>query len=186
MNLANKPISNRSCRGLPTRTCNCARTAPSRSGCSTGSIIAACAAQSCAIGAPNSCRLRLPVSSHVSSWPCDNAYQIYSAPKGQLTDPHAFVKANSVYGAAGLVNGSAEFKLKRSDSVTSVNSYFFKASSNDSGKKPNETPSQSDLEQIYLRLCLNCSAVLEKKYKTLKDKLMKSKFTECYNVASDS
>lgn len=110
----------------------------------------------------------------------------------QLTDPDTFVKAHSLLTNGGLTNGAAsgEFKLRRSDSITSANSYFFKSTSSSdpslsgssSAAKKNASKHNHDLDQIYLRLCLNCSDLLEKKYKRLKDKLIKSKFTDYYNV----
>ena|SRR5579883_690229 len=99
----------------------------------------------------------------------------------QLTDSEALMRAYKDSNGMFKNDSIGEFKLKRSDSVTSVNSYFFKTGASEQGK--NSFPHQNhNLAQIYLRLCLNCSAILEKKYRVLKDKLIKSKFTEYYNV----
>ena len=102
----------------------------------------------------------------------------------QLTDPDTLVRAHAS-NIKGIGNGTTEFKLKRSDSMSSVNSYFFKSTGSDHSLSSSPSSKKTvahDLEHIYLRLCLNCCALLEKKYKVLKDKLIKSNFTDLYNV----
>jgi hypothetical protein len=86
-----------------------------------------------------------------------------------------------------------EFRLKRADSITSVNSYF----TNDSAKTSRTSFPVSSLlssvgvvnkkaplnfEQLHLRLCLNCGLALEKKYKSVKDKIIKPKIINLYDV----
>lgn len=105
--------------------------------------------------------------------------------KEKLTDPEGFVGGQQRNG------GVQEFKLKRSESLTSVNSSYFFNKSNNSDKSSmnnggdNHLKKVPDLEQFYLRLCCNCSDRLEKKYKTLKDKNIKSKFSAYYEVYID-
>ncbi len=85
--------------------------------------------------------------------------------------------------------------MRRSDSISSVNSYFFKSTSTSSdNQKLNNTfdfsalkfgisqPNQSNLDQIFLRLCFDCGVSLEKKYKVLKDKIVRSTFSNLYGV----
>jgi hypothetical protein len=108
-------------------------------------------------------------------------YYFVSHKKEQLTDPEGFVGGQQRNG------GVQEFKLKRSESLTSVNSSYFFNKSNNSDKSSinngdNHLKKVPDLEQFYLRLCCNCSDRLEKKYKTLKDKSIKSKFSAYYEV----
>ena len=80
-----------------------------------------------------------------------------------------------------------EFKLRRSDSITSLNSYFsFKPNVANSGEQEPHTLAESThqikLEQIFLRLCMNCSHLLEKKYNSFRDKMVKPTFVSHYEV----
>ena len=84
-----------------------------------------------------------------------------------------------------------EFKLKRSESITSVNSYFSyksgtSSSSNNNANKllANLTTSQKEvnLDLMYLRLCCDCGKQLEKKYKSFKDKMVQPEFANLYDV----
>ena len=102
--------------------------------------------------------------------------------KEQLTDPDSFIKSMAVDGA------KPEFKLRRSDSITSLNSYFsFKPAVVNSGEQePPQTLAESShqvkLDQIFLRLCMNCSHLLEKKYNSFRDKMVKPTFVSHYEV----
>lgn len=78
--------------------------------------------------------------------------------KEQLTDPTMFMRDN-------------ELKFKRSNSNTSINSHQIQL---------NDEP-QSSNEQ-YLRLCINCSKLLNKKYQLMKDKANKPKIFDLYDV----
>lgn len=73
-----------------------------------------------------------------------------------------------------------EFKLKRSDSMTSINSYFFKPTQ--SNAENSNQKSSTLLNQIHLRLCLNCGLILEKKYNIQKDKIIRPEFANLYDV----
>ncbi len=96
-----------------------------------------------------------------------------------------------------------EFKLRRADSITSVNSYFFKSNSDSNqqqtdnndlakksfglsklsfGKMGSYNQAKSNPDQTYLRLCFDCGLTLEKKYKQLKDKTVRSHFSILYDV----
>ncbi|RNA41431.1 rabenosyn-5-like [Brachionus plicatilis] len=90
-----------------------------------------------------------------------------------LTDPDIFIKAQNK-------PEEIEFKLKRSDSITSINSYFFK-STQSAGDGPNQK-SISSFDQMHLRLCLNCGLILEKKYNIQKDKIIRPEFASLYDI----
>jgi hypothetical protein len=94
-----------------------------------------------------------------------------------------FLKANSN-------DNQTEFKLKRSDSLTDVNSLsFFKLFDqdnveNENGKNKNAKSNKKvlNLDQVYLRICFDCGRILEKKYKSLKDKIVRPIFDNLYDV----
>lgn len=74
-----------------------------------------------------------------------------------------------------------EFKIKRADSMTSVNSYFG-GNSSESGsvEKSGKIPKK---DQMFLRLCGDCGRILEKKFKSFKDNASNNKFTSKYDVS---
>ena len=93
-----------------------------------------------------------------------------------VTDPNAFITKSS------------EFKLRRSQSITSLNSYLFKTNKKKSKETLHDgtsttTTQKFDTSLIYLRLCINCSALLEKKYKSCRDKMTKPVFVAQYDVS---
>lgn len=114
----------------------------------------------------------------------------------QLTDPELFVKT-----ITDNVNSSSdpekqtEFRLRRSESINSVNSYFFKSPHHNHNhhhhsQTNNHSESQSlkkklDLNQIFLRLCINCSTIVEKKYKSYREKLVRTQFAALYEVIKE-
>ena len=118
--------------------------------------------------------------------------------KEQLTDPDSFIKAQTTKLVAGSNEQHkappTEFKLKRSDSITSVNSYFFHSSSNSSSsnslssalgqskKQAKGTVKEINFDLIYLRLCFDCGKLLEKKYKSFKDRMVQPEFANLYDV----
>lgn len=96
--------------------------------------------------------------------------------KEQLTDPDSLLKAHT------NSTEEIEFKLKRSDSITSVNSYFFKSTQESKEKLNTKDKSPLNTDQTYLRLCFDCGRLLEKKYKSLKDKIIRPEFANLYDV----
>lgn len=77
---------------------------------------------------------------------------------------------------------SQEFKLRRSNSITSLNSYFFhnkQVTVTKSTDISGLTKNQKSL--IFLRLCPNCSFLCEKVYRSSKDKQTKSTFVDYYD-----
>lgn len=64
--------------------------------------------------------------------------------------------------------------------MTSVNSYFFKSTQSNSENSIQK--SSSSIEQMHLRLCLNCGLILEKKYNIQKDKIIRPEFANLYDV----
>ncbi len=102
----------------------------------------------------------------------------------QLTDPDLLTKSSEN-------QQQSEFKLRRSESITSLNSYFFKTNKksretkmNNKNNNSEDTPLQKfDTSQIYLRLCINCSSLLEKKFKSCRDKITKPVFVAKYDVS---
>ena len=116
----------------------------------------------------------------------------------QLTDPDAFVKAQTAKYSSGSSEQAkaapTEFKLKRSDSITSVNSYFsYKSTTSSSTSESNAsklfnsltsnyTSKEVNFDIIYLRLCCDCGKQLEKKYKFFKEKIIQPEFANLYDV----
>ncbi|CAF0796127.1 unnamed protein product [Brachionus calyciflorus] len=94
-----------------------------------------------------------------------------------LTDPDSLLKAHS------NKSEQIEFKLKRSDSITSMNSYFFRQNNSlNSSESPSKTTNPNlNFDQMYLRLCFNCGLILEKKYNIQKDKIIKPEFANLYD-----
>jgi len=83
-----------------------------------------------------------------------------------------------------------EFRLRRSESINSVNSYFFTSSnlnssaisqSNNNNEQQNKEKKKINLDQTYLRLCMNCSKLLEKKFKSFKEKMIRPAFVTIYD-----
>ena len=102
--------------------------------------------------------------------------------KEQLTDPDFFIKT--------FKEQDTEFKLRRSESINSVNSLFFTSSNLNSASttSPNSTYNEGNkekkkinLDQTYLRLCMNCSKLLEKKFKSFKEKMIRPTIVAIYD-----
>lgn len=100
----------------------------------------------------------------------------------QLTDPDSFIKSLTNQDS----DNNLEFKLRRADSINSVNSYFFKQNPSHQTSTNNEQLNKKKInsDQIYLRLCMNCSGLLEKKFKSFKDRLIRPQFLNIYDVSS--
>lgn len=102
----------------------------------------------------------------------------------ELTDPESFndISMND----PESTNQPAELKLRRSDSITSLNSYFFKSTKthNDHTTRKSMDPkltSKIQLSQVFIRLCFDCSNLLKKKYKSSRDKMVKPSFVSHYD-----
>jgi hypothetical protein len=67
------------------------------------------------------------------------------------------------------MKSDSELKFKRSNSNTSIES---SGNSNDNQK------------EVYIRLCIDCSRLLNKKYQSMKDKSIKPKIFSLYDVIS--
>ena len=67
------------------------------------------------------------------------------------------------------MKSDSELKFKRSNSNTSIES---SGNSNDNQK------------EVYIRLCIDCSRLLNKKHQTMKDKSIKPKIFSLYDVIS--
>ncbi len=102
--------------------------------------------------------------------------------KEQLTDPDFFIKT--------FKEQDTEFKLRRSESINSVNSLFFTSSnlnsalttsSNSTNNEGNKEKKKINLDQTYLRLCMNCSKLLEKKFKSFKEKMIRPTIVAIYD-----
>ena len=102
-----------------------------------------------------------------------------------MTDPDSFVKANlKRSGSSENSFQPTEFKLKRSDSITSLNSYFFKTASKDKETAfSSKSKKEPNLDSTYLRLCFDCGSLLEKKYKLLKDKMIRPELANLYDAS---
>lgn len=76
-----------------------------------------------------------------------------------------------------------EIKLRRSDSITSLNSYFFKSNKKQvEGEEQLTKKNNLQMNQVYIRLCFNCSHLVEKKFSLFKDKLTKPLLINHYDV----
>lgn len=103
----------------------------------------------------------------------------------QLTDPDLFEE----YLSNQTVDH--EIKLRRSDSITSLNSYFFKSNIKKSeGDQHLSKKNNLQINQIYIRLCFNCSHLVEKKFSSFKDKLSKplliNHYDELFSYVSEA
>ena len=120
-----------------------------------------------------------------------------------LTGPHSSTSDTDESVALSPSSQSPEFKLKRSDSITSLNPFTVKslvASSLSVASKVDERASSLmrfgssgsaasssskeplDAEHVYMRLCKDCSRAIEKKYESLREKAMRPKIVELYDV----
>ncbi len=103
----------------------------------------------------------------------------------KLTDPDSFVKAmqKQQQHQTSSSENLNEFKLRRSESINSVNTYIFKSHPTVETNSNNEqiNKKKPNLDLIYLRLCMNCSDLLAKKFQSIRDKLIRPIFLNIYD-----